>query len=139
MSFKVDHQWSDKSKYFVEYLFNPGSYGIFKTPWTGPTFPSVGFGASFPVDFANQVATVGNTYLFSPTLVNEFRASFSRQYMNSHPSQGAFPDSVSDLSGVQKELRTLRFSWAPASRYRNGRWGCRKAGDRYSEIPAFWT
>jgi len=113
MSIKVDHQWSEKSKYFVEWLFNPGSYGIFKTPWTGPTFPSVGFGASFPVDFANQVATVGNTYVFNPTLVNEFRASFSRQYMNSHPSQGAFPDSVSDLSGVEKELANAQIFLGP--------------------------
>lgn len=113
MSIKVDHQWSDKSKYFVEWLFNPGSYGIFKTPWTGATFPSVGFGASFPVDFANQVATVGNTYIFSPTLINEFRASFSRQYMNSHPSQGAFPDSVSDLSGVEKELANAQIFLGP--------------------------
>jgi hypothetical protein len=113
MTFKVDHQSSDKSKYFVEYLFNPGSYGIFKTPWTGPTFPSVGFAASFPVDFANQVATVGNTYLFSPTLVNQFRVSFSRQYMNSHPSQGAFPDSVSDLTGVQKELANAQIFLGP--------------------------
>ena len=113
MSFKVDHQWSDKSKYFVEYLFNPGSYGIFKTPWTRPTFPSVGFGASFPVDFANQVATVGNTYMFTPTLVNEFRASFSRQYMNSHPSKGAFPNSVSDQTGVQAELANAQIFLGP--------------------------
>ena len=113
MSFKVDHQWSDKSKYFVEYLFNPGSYGIFKTPWTGATFPSVGFGASFPVDFANQVATVGNTYMFTPTLVNEFRASFSRQYMNSHPSKGAFPNSVSDQTGVQAELANAQIFLGP--------------------------
>jgi hypothetical protein len=113
MSFKVDHQWSDKSKYFVEYLYNPGSYGVFKTPWTGATFPSVGFGASFPVTFANQVATVGNTYLLSPSLVNEFRASFSRQYMNSFPSHGAFPNSVSDLSGVQQELANAQIFLGP--------------------------
>jgi hypothetical protein len=113
MSIKVDHQWSEKSKYFVEWLFNPGSYGIFKVPWTGATFPSVGFGASFPVDFANQVATVGNTYVFNPTLVNEFRASFSRQYMNSHPSTGAFPDSVTDFSGVQKVLEPAQIYLGP--------------------------
>ncbi len=113
MSFKVDHQWSDKNKYFVEYLFNPGSYGIFKTPWTGPTFPEVGFGASFPVTFANQVATIGNTYVLSPTFFNEFRASFSRQYMNSHPSQGAFPNSVSDQTGVQQELANAEIFLGP--------------------------
>ncbi|HEV2378361.1 MAG TPA: carboxypeptidase regulatory-like domain-containing protein [Terriglobia bacterium] len=113
MSIKVDHSYSDKSKFLVEWLFNPGSYNIFRTPWTGPTFPSVGFGASFPVDFANQVATVGHTYVFSPTLVNEFRASFSRQYMNSHPSTGTFPESVTDLSAVQQELASSQIFLGP--------------------------
>ncbi|MGO9269856.1 MAG: carboxypeptidase regulatory-like domain-containing protein [Terriglobia bacterium] len=113
MSFKVDHQSSAKSKYFGEWLFNPGSYGIFKTPWTGATFPSVGFGASFPVTFANQVATIGNTYVFSPTLFNEARGSFSRQYMNSHPSTGAFPNSVSDQTGVQQELANAQIFLGP--------------------------
>jgi len=113
MSIKVDHQSSEKSKYFAELLFNPGKYGIFHTPWTGPTFPSVGFGASFPVDFANTVAGLGNTYVFGPTLVNEFRASFSRQYMNSHPSGSAFPESVTDLSGVEQELASAQIFLGP--------------------------
>jgi hypothetical protein len=113
MSIKVDHQWSDKSKYFAEWLFNPGRYNIFHTPWTGPTFPSVGFGASFPVDFANQVAGFGQTYVFNPTFINEFRASFSRQYMNSHPSKGAFPDSVTDLPEVQKVIAPAQIFLGP--------------------------
>jgi hypothetical protein len=113
MSIKVDEQWSPKSKYFVEYIFNPGKYNIYRLPWTGATFPSVGWGAPIPVDFANQVAGVGNTYVFSPSLINEFRASFSRQYMNSHPSRGAFPDSVSNLSEAQKVLAPSKIFLPP--------------------------
>jgi len=113
MSIKVDHAASDKSKFFVEWLFNPGAYNIFRLPWIGPTFPSQGFGASFPFDFANQVATIGNTYVFSPTLINEFRASFSRQYMNSHPGTGPFPESVSSLSEVQKVIEPAQIFLGP--------------------------
>jgi len=112
-SVKVDHQWSAKSKFFVEWLFNPGTDNVFRTAWTGPTFPSTGFGSSFPVDFANQVAGVGNTYVFSPTLINEFRFSFSRQYMNSHPSEGTFPESVTHLSQVQQVLAPSQIYLGP--------------------------
>ncbi|PYU98104.1 MAG: hypothetical protein DMG10_29160, partial [Acidobacteria bacterium] len=114
LSLKVDHQWSDKSKYFAEWLFNPGQYRNYRVPWTGPTFPqdSVGFGAQYDVDFASQIIALGNTYVFSPTLINEFRASFSRQYMNTHPSH-PYPDSITAQTQVQQTLAPLRIPEDP--------------------------
>ncbi len=104
ISIKVDNQWSDRSKYFAEWVFNPGQYNNYQLPWTGPTFPSTGWGASLPFDFANQVAGFGNTYILSPTFFNEFHASFSRQFLTTNPSQGGYPNSVSDLSQVNQVL-----------------------------------
>lgn len=114
ISVKVDHQQSEKNKFFAEFLFNPGKYDIFKTPWEGATFPSVGFGGPIPADFANTLATVGNTYILSPTMVNQFRLTFSRQYYNSHPTQGSFPDSVSQLSEVEKLLAPSQIFLGPS-------------------------
>jgi hypothetical protein len=114
ISIKIDHQWSDKSKYFGEWLYNPGTYNNYRVPWTGPTFPwsLVGFGSNFPLGFANQIIALGNTYSLRPTLINEFRASFSRQYMTTHPSQ-PYPDSVTGQSQVQQELAPLKIPQDP--------------------------
>ena len=53
ISLKIDHQWSEKNRFFGEWLFNPGKYNNYRLPWTGATFPagSVGFGANLPFDF----------------------------------------------------------------------------------------
>jgi len=109
ISLKIDHQWSPKNRYFGEWLFNPGKYNNYRLPWTGSTFPasSVGFGSNLPFDFANQIIAFGNTYTFSPTLINEFRASFSRQYYTTHPETAGYPDSVTNLSAVQKLLEPI--------------------------------
>ncbi len=114
ISLKIDHQWSEKSKYFAEWLFNPVQYRNYRVPWTGPTFPqdSVGFGSQFNVDLANQIIAVGNTYMFSPTLINEFRGSFSRQFMTTHPSH-PYPDSITAQSQVQQLLAPLRIPEDP--------------------------
>jgi hypothetical protein len=88
ISLKFDHSWSDKSKYFAEWLYNPGQYRNYRVPWSGPSYPNafVGYGSRYPSDFTNQVIALGNTYMIKPTLVNEFRASFTRQWMSSDKS-----------------------------------------------------
>lgn len=103
ISLKIDHQVSDKNRFFAEWLFNPGRYNNFRLPWTGATFPdgSFGYGGQKAYDFRNQIIALGNTYTFSPTLVNEFRASFTRQFYTTHPETGGYPDSVTNLSGVK--------------------------------------
>jgi hypothetical protein len=105
VSIKVDHQWSNKSTYFAEWVFNPGTYTNYRLPWTGATLPTdVGFGADLPFDFENQVAGFGNTYTFSPTLINEFHASYNRQYISTNPETGGYPESDTDLAQVTQVL-----------------------------------
>jgi hypothetical protein len=113
-SVKIDHQWSEKSKYFVEWLYNPGQYRNFRVPWTGATFPqdSVGYGSQYNVDFNNQILSLGNTYAVSPRLINEFRASFSRQFMDTHP-QAPYPDSITDQTNVKQRLTANRIPSDP--------------------------
>jgi hypothetical protein len=63
--------------------------------------------------FTNQVAGIGNTYIFRPSLINEFRASFSRQSFSTHPTTAGYPDSVTNLSGIQKALAPSRLYLPP--------------------------
>jgi len=115
ISLKIDHQWSEKNRFFGEWLFNPGKYNNYRLPWTGPTFPasSVGFGSTLPFDFANQIIALGNTYTFNPTVVNEFRASFSRQFYTTHPNKAGYPDSVTGLSSVERILAPIQIPEQP--------------------------
>ncbi|PYT30053.1 MAG: hypothetical protein DMG58_15150, partial [Acidobacteria bacterium] len=117
ISLKIDHAWSDKSRYFAEWLFNPGKYNNFRLPWTGPTFPAsgLGFGSTLPFDFRNQIIALGNTYTFRPTFINEFRASFSRQFYTTHPETTGYPDSVTELSSVEKLLAPIKIPLFPPS------------------------
>jgi len=114
MSLKFDHQASAKSKFFAEWVFAPGKYDNYRLPWTGPSFPAaeVGYGVNLPLWFTNQVAGLGNTYIISPTFINEFRASFSRQSFSTHPDTAGYPDSVTGLSSVTKALAPSRL-WLP--------------------------
>ena len=104
-SLKVDHQLSDKSRFFAEWLYSPVPYRNYRVPWTGATFPwdQTGYGAHYPVDFSSTIIAFGNTYSFQPTLINEFRASFSRQYMSTNPAH-PYPDSITDQTNVQAQL-----------------------------------
>jgi hypothetical protein len=103
LSIKIDHQ-TGKGKYFFEWLFSPTQYRNYAVPWTGPTFPQelIGFGSPYNFGIRSQVIALGHTYAFSPNLVNEFRVSFSRQFLStlSHP----YPNSVTSLSAVEQEL-----------------------------------
>jgi Carboxypeptidase regulatory-like domain/TonB dependent receptor len=106
LSIKVDHQTA-KGKFFFEWLYSPTQYRNFAVPWTGPTFPQalIGFGSPYNFDISSQVASIGHTYNFSPTFINEFRASYSRQYLSTlaHP----YPDSVNSQSQVAQRLAPL--------------------------------
>jgi Carboxypeptidase regulatory-like domain/TonB dependent receptor len=104
-SLKIDHQVSEKSRFFAEWLYSPVPYRNYRVPWTGATFPwqQTGYGARYPVDFTSNILALGNTYSFRPTLINEFRASFSRQYMTTNPSH-PYPDSITDQTNVQAQL-----------------------------------
>jgi hypothetical protein len=120
ISLKIDHQWSEKNRYFGEWFFNPGKYNNYRLPWTGATFPTSpwgsydGFGSNLPFDFANQIIAVGNTYTVNPSLINEFRAGFSRQYYTTHPATGGgYPPSVSDLPAVVKLLANSGIPYYP--------------------------
>jgi hypothetical protein len=115
MSLKFDHQMSEKNKFFAEWVYAPGKYDNFRLPWTGPTFPAglIGYGSNLPLWFTNQVAGIGNTYVFSPSLINEFRASFSRQSFSTHPTTAGYPDSVTNLSGIQQALGPSKLSLPP--------------------------
>ncbi len=104
-SLKFDHQMSTKSRFFAEWLYSPVPYRNYRVPWTGATFPwnLVGYGAQYPVDFTSNIIALGNTYTLRPTLINEFRASFSRQFMSTNPSH-PYPDSITDQTATQKIL-----------------------------------
>jgi hypothetical protein len=114
LSVKIDHQWSDRSKFFAEWLYNPLTYTNYRVPWTGPTFPwsGTGWGSQYNVNMANQIIAFGNTYSFSPTFVNDFRVSFSRQSMTTHP-QHPYPDSITSQTQVQQVLAPSRIPEDP--------------------------
>jgi hypothetical protein len=103
LSIKIDHQ-TGKGKYFFEWLFSPTQYRNYQVPWTGPTFPQelIGFGSPYNFGIRSQVVALGHTYAFNSNLINEFRVSFSRQFLStlSHP----YPNSITSQSAVEQEL-----------------------------------
>jgi hypothetical protein len=114
ISIKIDHQISTKNRLFGEWLYDPGKYDNYRLPWTGPTFPnaSVGFGSAYPVRFRNQIIALGNTLMLSPTLINEFRVSFSRQFMGTNLDQ-PYPESVSGQKSVEQLLAPAHIPFQP--------------------------
>jgi hypothetical protein len=113
VSLKIDHGWSQRSRYFFEWLYNPGKDRNYLVPWTGPAYPNefVGFNSRYPTDSSNQVLGIGNTYTLSPTLVNEFHASFTRQILAVNES--ALGD-VMNVPAVEKQLAPLKI---PSSQF----------------------
>jgi len=106
LSLKIDHQWSDKSKFFGEWVYSPGSYRFYRVPWTGPSAPMslVGYGGVYPMDNESQIIAFGNTYSLNPTILNEFRASYSRQKISSELGP---LNSIMDLSSTEQEFAPL--------------------------------
>jgi Carboxypeptidase regulatory-like domain len=98
---RVDHEISEKSRLFVEWLYNPTSYSLLKLPWTGATAPLMGFNGAYPFDVGNQIVTLGNTYAFSSTLMNEFRLSYSRQHNVPLPVPNALQDNAAVAQHTQ--------------------------------------
>jgi hypothetical protein len=105
LSVKVDHQITDNSKLFVEYLLNPSWYENYHLPWTGPTAQTAGIAGAQPYRTMNQMFTLGHTYTFRGTWVNEARASFSRQNQKATPN----PDSLVNNSEVEQKVQGLNF------------------------------
>ncbi len=103
LSIKIDHQ-TGKGKYFFEWLFSPSQYRNYAVPWTGPTFPEalIGFGSPYNFNIRSQVVGLGHTYAFSSSFLNEFHASFSRQFLTTlaHP----YSNSITAQSAVEQEL-----------------------------------
>jgi hypothetical protein len=108
ISIKIDHQSSEKNKWFFEMLLNPGTYRDYQEPWTGPTSPVATLGAQLPMNFKNQLPGVGNTHTFSPTLINEFRYNFSRQNLDSGAGAESEFTQVAALKAVEQELAPLQ-------------------------------
>ena len=70
---KFDHRFNDKNSIFGRYSFfehKPFSTGFFENP----------VGNSRRDDVKNRNAVISDTHTFSPTLINELRLGFSRQY-----------------------------------------------------------
>jgi len=105
LSVKVDHSIRDNSKLFIEYLLNPSWYSNFRLPWTGPTAVTAGLAGAQPYRTMNQIFTIGHTQTWGGTLINEARASFSRQNQLATPN----PDSLVDNSAVQEKIKGLNF------------------------------
>ncbi len=105
MSIKVDHRFNEKSALFVEYLLNPSYYSNYRLAWFGPTAPVQGVSGAEPYKTANQIFTIGHTQTIGSTLINEFRASYSRQNQIASPN----PTSLVDNSGIQQRIKGLNF------------------------------
>jgi hypothetical protein len=93
------------SKLFVEYLLNPSWYTNYRLPWSGPTTQTAGIAGAQPYRTMNQIFTIGHTQTFGSTLINEARASFSRQNQKATPN----PDSLVDNKGVIERSKGLNF------------------------------
>src|SRR5262249_31642923 len=105
ISLKIDHNLSENSKLFGEYLLNPSWYKNFRLPWTGPTAVTKGIAGAQPYRTMNQIFTLGHTYTFRSTWVNEARFSCSRQ--NQRAEQN--PDELVGNDEILKRIQGLNF------------------------------
>jgi hypothetical protein len=98
---KVDHEISQKDKLFVDYLWNPGAYRFLRYAWESATAPLAGFNGTYPYNVHNQLATLGETHAFSPTLVNEFRFTWARQFEQALPEDPVMTHEADMLEHIQ--------------------------------------
>jgi len=106
VSVKIDHTIGDKHKLFVAWLFNPSYYTNFRFPWDGPTAQTnTGVAGAQPYNTRNQLAELGFTSTFTPTLVNEARFSFGRQNLVARPNL----ESVTQNAQVLQHVQGLNF------------------------------
>ena len=105
-SIKIDHSISDKHRLFATWLFNPSYYYNYRYPWNGPTAQTgTGIAGAYPYNTRNQLAILGLTSTFTPTIVNEFRFSFGRQNLIAQSN----PESVTHTKEVQERVKDLNF------------------------------
>ncbi|MFB3920893.1 MAG: carboxypeptidase regulatory-like domain-containing protein [Terriglobia bacterium] len=105
-SVKVDHNISDRNRLFASWLFNPSYYTNYRYPWNGPSAQTgTGAAGANPYDTRNQLAILGLTTTFTPTLVNELRFSFGRQNLVARPNL----EEVTQNSQVQDRVKDLNF------------------------------
>lgn len=85
---RIDHQWSDKDSIFGRYTFDNSSL---ETPFGFPKFRD-------HFETRNQFTTLQHNHIFSPTVLNAFRFSFSRTKEDSRPlSVGDLPANLAFL------------------------------------------
>ena len=83
-SVRVDHKLNENMSLFGRYNISPSQ--LVQRGNGGANALSV----LFPVSIRMQTATVGQTWLFSPTLSNDFRANYSRTEAHSHTNLDGF-------------------------------------------------
>ncbi|HTT61196.1 MAG TPA: carboxypeptidase regulatory-like domain-containing protein [Bryobacteraceae bacterium] len=106
VSLKIDHRFSDKQAFFLDWLYNPSHYENFRYPWDGPTAQLyTGIMGAQPFNASNQLAILGLTSSITPTLINEARISFGRQALKDQQN----PDSVTGNSEVKKMVQGMNF------------------------------
>lgn len=106
LSVKIDHAISDKHRLFASWLFNPSYYDNYKYPWNGPTAQlNTGIAGAFPYNTRNQLAILGLTSTFTPTVVNELRFSFGRQNL----AAKSVSEGVTQNKAVQDKVQGLNF------------------------------
>jgi hypothetical protein len=105
MSLKVDHQIKESSRLFAEFLFNPSYYKNYRLAWTGPTANTNGIAGAQPYDTNNLIFTLGHTQTFGGTLINEARASYSRQNQAARPN----PDELVGNDQIKQRIQGLNF------------------------------
>ena len=94
---RVDHSLAPSSHLTVRYSFADGS--LFE-PFTGVGFPLVpGYGDNVPT--RDQNAMIAETHVFTPALLNEFRAGFDRV------SEGVFQQDIGDNINSQVGLPAI--------------------------------
>jgi hypothetical protein len=94
---RVDHTLAPSSQLTVRYSFADGT--LFE-PFTGVGFPLVpGYGDNVPT--RDQNAMIGETHVFTPALLNEFRAGFDRV------SEGVYQQDIGQSVNAQVGLPTI--------------------------------
>ena len=94
---RLDHSLAPSSQLTFRYSFADGS--LFE-PFTGPSFPLVpGYGDNVPS--RDQNAMIAETHVFTPALLNEFRAGFDRV------SLGVFQQDIAQNVNAQVGLPTV--------------------------------
>jgi hypothetical protein len=88
------------------------SYKNYAVPWKGTAFNFVGYGSNVPLNVRNRIFALGNTYTFDPTLINELRYNFSRQFITttngveSYLNEFAAQDQVNEIMDPVKLPKT---------------------------------